>query len=62
MFSNNSKLKLLYLADILRCETDEDHYLSVSQLIGKLLNYGITVSRQTLYDDIELLKHYGMDL
>ena len=59
---NNQKLKLLYLADILRCETDEDHSLSVSELIQKLSEYGIAVSRQTLYEDIETLKDYGMDI
>ena len=62
MVNNNPKLKLLYLADIFRRETDEDHPLSVSELIQKLSEYGITVSRQTLYEDIELLKDYGMDI
>jgi len=60
--SSNTKLKLLYLADIFRFETDEDHALSVSEIIKKLSNFGITVSRQTLYEDVELLKYYGMDI
>ncbi len=60
--SGNTRLKLLYLADIFRLETDEDHALSVYELIKELANYGITVSRQTLYEDVELLKDYGMDI
>ena len=60
--NNNAKIKLLYLADIFRSETDEDHSLSVSEIIQKLLEYGINISRQTLYEDIELLKDYGMDI
>lgn len=59
---SNTKLKLLYLADIFRLETDEDHALPVYELIKKLANFGITVSRQTLYEDVELLKAYGMDI
>ena len=33
---SNMKLKLLYLADILRSETDEDNPLSGSELIKRL--------------------------
>ena len=60
--SGNTKLKLLYLADIFRLETDENHALSVYELIKKLSDFGITVSCQILCGDIELLKSYGMDI
>jgi len=60
--SSNTKLKILYLADIFRFETDEDHALSINELIIKLSNFDITVSRQTLYEDVALLKKYGMDI
>ena len=60
--SSNTKLKILYLADIFRNETDEYHALSVYELINKLADFGIIVSRQTLYEDVELLKSYGMDI
>lgn len=59
---SNMKLKLLYLADILRRETDEDHPLSVAELIKKLAACGISSNRKTLYEDIEVLKEYGMDI
>ena len=62
MVNSNPKLKLLYLAELFRRETDEEHSLSVSDIMGKLSDYGIAVSRQTLYEDIELLKDYGMDI
>jgi len=58
----NTKLKLLYLADILRTETDEDNPISVSTLVKKLSERGITATRKILYEDIELLKDYGMDI
>ena len=51
---SNTKLKLLYLADIFRIETDKEHALSANELIKKLDNCGITVSRQVVYEDVEL--------
>jgi predicted DNA-binding transcriptional regulator YafY len=62
MLHNNLKLKLLHLADILRQETDEDNPLSTTDIIKKLDERNITVNRKTLYDDIELLKEYGLDI
>ena len=59
---NNTKLKLLYLADIFYDETDEENFLSTCELIEKLSRYGISVSRKTLYEDIEVLKFYGLDI
>lgn len=58
----NSKLKLLYLNDILNRETDEDHPLNASQLCEALQNYGITAERKSIYKDIEVLKEYGCDV
>ena len=34
--SEGQKLKLLYLADLLRRETDEDHALSMSDILSRL--------------------------
>ena len=59
---NNQKLKLLYLAKIFSEETDEEHGLSVSQLISKLSAYDINVERKTLYADFEELRNFGMDI
>ncbi|MDD4493887.1 MAG: WYL domain-containing transcriptional regulator [Eubacteriales bacterium] len=59
---SNMKLKLLHLADILRRETDENNPLSVTDLIKILSDCGISSNRKTLYEDIEVLKEYGMDI
>ena len=59
---SNTKTKLLYLTDIIHRETDEDNPLSVSELIKKLADCGISSNRKTLYEDIELLKEYGIDI
>lgn len=58
--SENQKLKLLYLADILRCETDENHAISMSEIIEMLAEKGVSAERKSLYSDIALLCDYGI--
>lgn len=55
----NQKLKLLYLLDILREETDENHALTVPEIIDKLDAAGISAERKAIYNDIEALCDYG---
>ncbi len=59
---NNQKLKLLYLAKILMEQTDEDHGLTVLELIQRLEAYGVDTVRKTMYEDLEELRHFGMDI
>ncbi|MBQ7128704.1 MAG: WYL domain-containing protein [Clostridia bacterium] len=60
--SSYQKLKLLYLKQILETETDDNHKLSTKQLIDKLDSYGIKAERKSLYDDIECLIKFGVDV
>jgi len=60
--SPNQKLKLLYLMKILLTETDEKHVLTVGELISKLAALGISAERKTVYDDIEALRQFGLDI
>lgn len=56
------KLKLLRLRDILLENTDENHCMSVPQIIDALAVYGISAERKSIYNDIECLEQYGMDI
>lgn len=58
----NSKLKLLYLADIFKKETDEEHPMTSEELCNALLLHGITAERKSIYKDIDVLRDYGMDI
>ena len=58
----NQKLKILYLLEILRRETDEEHPLSLKQIIDLLAQKGISAERKSLYDDIEQLRLLGEDV
>lgn len=60
--STNQKLKILYLMQILLNETDEDHSLTITDLISRLTDYNINVERKTIYADIEALRQYGLDI
>jgi predicted DNA-binding transcriptional regulator YafY len=60
--SPKQKLKLMYLARILREKTDEDHGLTMQELIQELGEYGINAERKSIYDDIEALQLLGLDV
>ena len=58
----NQKARLLYLAKIFREETDEEHPITVQELIGKLAALDIPANRKTIYDDLEELRLFGLDI
>lgn len=60
--SSNQKLKLLYLMKIFLENTDDSHYLTMTEIIERLAAYDIKAERKSIYDDLELLKIYGMDI
>lgn len=59
---HKSKLKLLYLLEILRKETDEDHPLPSSELCERLEEKGISCERKSIYRDMETLAAYGYEI
>lgn len=59
---SGQKLKLLYLMKILLEQTDEDHGLTIAQLAQKLEEWGVSAERKSLYDDLETLQVYGLDV
>ena len=58
----NKKLKLLYLAQFLQQETDEQHPKTLQDMIAHLDACGISAERKSIYDDLELLRLFGMDI
>lgn len=56
------KIKLLILYDILKRETDEDHFLSTNEIIKKLKERGVSCDRRILYSDIEALNSFGYEV
>ncbi len=62
MKHSNQKLKLLYLLKILMEKTDEEHTITVPQIIEELSKYGISAERKSIYDDLECLGLFGIDI
>ncbi len=60
--SPGQKLKLLYLMDYLLQYSDEDHPVTVKQIIAHLDAHNIRAERKSVYDDIEALRDYGLDV
>lgn len=60
--SANQKLKLLYLMKYLLEKSDEEHPLSVADMIAELERYGVKAERKSIYDDLEALRIFGLDI
>ena len=60
----NSKLKLkpLYIMKILLEKSDENHPLTVNEIIKELDFYDIPAERKSIYSDIDLLETFGLDI
>ncbi|MBQ3558610.1 MAG: WYL domain-containing protein [Agathobacter sp.] len=60
--SENQKQKLLHIAQYLMENTDEKHAVSTPQLIEYLNSQGIKAERKSIYNDIDTLNDFGMDI
>ena len=60
--SSNQKLKILYILNYLMENTDEDHFVTMPDIITYLGSKDITAERKSVYDDIELLNRNGFDI
>ena len=56
------KQKILYLKKILLEKTDENHGLTSSENLAELALDGIIEERKSLYDDLQVLEKFGMDI
>lgn len=58
----HQKLKLMRIRDILLENTDENHPMSIKEIISRLSDYGIEAERKSVYEDLDELEFYGMDI
>lgn len=59
---SNQKLKSLYIMKILYELTDEKHGISMRELMAELEKYDIYAERKSIYDDINHLIQYGIEI
>lgn len=59
---HKQKLKILYLAQILLENTDANHDITLKEIIQYLEANGVSAERKTLYEDIQQLKDFGINI
>ena len=59
---NKQKIKLLYLMEILRQDTDEQHPISTNQICRRLSEQGISCERRTVGMDMKVLNRRYLDI
>ena len=61
--SSLTSLRPMLIKEILSEYTDEDHFITVNDIIERLnSDYGISTTRKTVYDDIDMLMESGFDI
>lgn len=60
--SANQKLKIIYLMQLLLQRTDENHRLTVQEMIDELAKHDISAERKSIYADLEALRQFGLDI
>ncbi|HPY98447.1 MAG TPA: WYL domain-containing transcriptional regulator [Clostridia bacterium] len=56
------KAKLLHIYKMLYENTDENHVMTVNDIIRQLASVGINAERKSIYDDIKVLNELGCDI
>ena len=59
---NNQKCKLLYLIKVMESLTDDEHSLTMSEIISELEKHEITAERKSIYSDLETMRELGYDV
>ncbi len=58
----NQKFKIYRLAQIMLERTDEEHYLTMSEIIAALKEYDIPADRKSIYADLKDLETLGIEV
>lgn len=59
---SNNKYKLYRLAQIMLERTDEEHYITMPEIMDALKEYEITADRKTIYADLKDLDEFGIEV
>ena len=58
----NQKLKLYRLAQIMLENTDDEHYITMPEIMEELGKYEVTADRKTIYADLRDLSVFGIEV
>lgn len=58
----NQKFKLYYLAKIMVEKTDDEHYITMPEILEQLAGYNVTAERKSIYNDLRDLQKLGIEV
>lgn len=58
----NQKFKLYRLAQIMMEKTDEEHFITMPEIIKELESYEVTADRKSIYNDLKDLEQLGIEV
>lgn len=58
----NQKFKFTYLMKIMQAKTDDEHGLTMSQIMEELEKYGVTAERKSIYADFSDMEKFGIEI
>lgn len=58
----NQKLKLIYLMKIMLEKTDENHGITMPEILKALEAYDISAERKSIYTDFDAIRDFGIDV
>lgn len=58
----NHKFKLLYLMQIMQEKTDENHGLTMTEILNELSKMDVTAERKSIYTDLMDMERFGIDV
>ena len=59
---SNQKFKLYWLAQIMQEKTDDEHYITMPEIMKELAKYDITADRKSIYNDLRDLSVLGIEV
>ena len=60
--SELQKLKLCYVIDIMKRYTDEEHTISITEIIERLADLGVKAERKSIYRDFSAMETLGYEI
>ena len=59
----NQKFKFTYLMKIMLAKTDDEHALTLSQIMEELEKYNVTAERKSIYTDFQdMTEKFGVEI
>ncbi|WP_314164210.1 WYL domain-containing protein [Lachnoanaerobaculum gingivalis] len=59
---SNQKFKFTYLTKIMTEKTDDEHSLTMPQILDELKKYEVSAERKSIYEDFKDMERFGIDI